>query len=329
MKEFPKPSEEVLASIRNCTTAVVCGHGGPDGDCVNSVAAMGLLLKALGKKYYLINDGPFFRTEVRFIQDLITEELPEEILNKNTLGIVVDCSTPSRLGSKSSIFDNLTVTVIDHHSSGEQFGDHRYVVPESISTTLLVYQVYKALGVEITKEAAQYLFRGFATDSGYFKFLHENSGETLRIVADLADCGVVPNDEYHYINGGKPFENLQFLGKIINRIERLYDNRVIISHEEREDFKLYGDNSRASDEFYGQAATVEKVQVIFFFKISKREENSIEVGIRSTHSCSFDAGAFAALFGGGGHEKAAGLTISGTYEEVKEKILKAVEKYLD
>ncbi|MCR5761655.1 MAG: DHH family phosphoesterase [Sphaerochaetaceae bacterium] len=329
MKSFPLPPQNVLDSILNCKRAVVCGHGAPDGDCVNSVASMGLLLKALGKEYYLVNDGPFFRPEVEFIQDYLTEELPEDILNKETLGIVVDCSTPSRLGTKWNYFKNFTLTVVDHHSSGEDFGDARYIVPDSISTTLLIYQLYKALGVTMTKEAAQYIFRGFATDSGYFKFLHDGSGPTLRIVADLADCGVVLNDEYHYISGGKPFGTVRFFGELLNRVESFYNGKVLISHEEKEDFDRFGDNARASDDLYGTLTLVKGVQVVFFFKISKRCEGATEVGIRSNHNCSFDAGKFASLFGGGGHAKAAGLTVEGSYEEVKEMILTKVKDYLD
>ncbi len=329
MKSFLLPPQSVLNSIKTCKRAVVCGHEAPDGDCANSVMAMGLLLKALGKEVYLVNDGPFFRPEIEFIKEKLTENLPEEILNKDTLGVVVDCSTFDRLGTKWEYFKNFTITVVDHHSSGVEFGDFRYIVPKSISTTLLIYQLYKALDVPLTQEVAQYIFRGFATDSGYFKFLHEDSGETLRIVADLADHGVVPNDEYHYISGGKSLSQVKFLGELINRVESFYDGKVLISHEEKEDFETYGDNARASDDLYASLTLVKGVQAVFFFKISKRKENSIEVGIRSNHSCSFNAGSFAALFGGGGHAKAAGLTLEGSFLEVKETILSRVKEFLD
>lgn len=329
MKSFPLPPENVISSLKNCKRAVVCGHGAPDGDCVNSVAAMGLLLKSLGKEVYLVNDGPFFRPEVEFIQEMLTDSLPKDILNKDTLGVVVDCSTSSRLGSKWDYFKHFTITVVDHHSSGMEFGENRYIVPESISTTLLVYQLYKALDVPLTEQAARYIFRGFATDSGYFKFLHKESGITLRIVADLVDHGVVPNDEYHYISGGKPLSLVRFLGELINRVESFYDGKVLISHEEETDFEKYGDNARASDDLYGSLTLVKGAQVVFFFKISKMRPGAIEVGIRSNHSCSFDAGKFASLFGGGGHAKAAGLTLDGTYEEVKSIILSKVKEFLD
>ncbi len=37
---YPEVPAEILDMIRSCTTAIVVGHVGPDGDCIHSQIAM-------------------------------------------------------------------------------------------------------------------------------------------------------------------------------------------------------------------------------------------------------------------------------------------------
>ena len=60
--------------------------------------------------------------------------------------IIVDCSTPERIGAGfAEEIKNYPVAVIDHHASGEEFGDVRFVNGNSPSTTILIYQLMKEL----------------------------------------------------------------------------------------------------------------------------------------------------------------------------------------
>ncbi len=52
-----------------------------------------------------------------------------------------------------------------------------------------------------------------------------------------------------------------------------------------------------------------------------RQSNSYKVSIRTSDRV--DASRIASVFGGGGHKNAAGCRISGFYEDVKDKLLKA------
>lgn len=329
MKSFPDVPKQLTDAILNCKRAVVCGHLNPDGDCANSVMAMGVLLRTLGKQFILVNEGNFDRPEIHEFGNTVSKEVPSEWLNKETLGIVVDCSTPDRLGIFREAYEKLSTAVIDHHSSGSDFGLYRYIVPESSSTTLLVYNVFKACKVDITEESARLIFRGFATDSGFFKFLPSESAPTFEIIADLVNHNVAPNSEFYAVNGNKPFESVKFLAAIIQRTESFYGGRLMISHEENDDRKVFGDNAKASDDLYAQLLSVKGVETVLFFKKSSKVENAIEVGMRASYFSNFNVGQFAALFGGGGHAKASGCTIKGTYQEVKEKVLNAIKPYFD
>lgn len=324
MKRFPSVPSDLTNAILNCKRAIVCGHLNPDGDCANSVMSMGLLLKALGKKYILVNEGNFERPEIEEFGRIVAKEIPKSWLNKSTLGIVVDCSTPDRLGVYQDAYSKLDIAVIDHHASGTEFGHYRYVVPQSISTTLLIYNVFKACKVELSEEVAHLIFRGFATDSGFFKFLGTGSAPTFRIIADLAEYNVAPNMEFHNVNGNKPLGSVFFLAEAIKRTESLMNGRLMITHEEPKDKSTFGDDARASDDYYAQMLSVKGVEVVLFFKQSSKVKGAIEVGMRASHNSSVNVGALASSFGGGGHAKAAGCTIKGSFKEVKEKVLNAI-----
>lgn len=319
--------KELINYIKNCKRAIVCGHVSPDGDCANSIMAMGQLLKALGKEYILVSDGPFLDSNIGNLTNLISNTIEDTWINNTTLGIVVDCGSFDRLGKYSTIFEKLSVVVVDHHASGQEFGLARFVDPSSPSTTLLIYELFKEMNIAINEEIATMLFRGFITDSGYFRFLSKGCSKVLSMVAEIVSYGVSPNNEYAIMTGGQPLESLKFLGKLLDRTEMYFDNRLIITHEEEDDYITFN-CATPSNEFYQHALTVKNSSVVVSLKISKKQENSVEVGFRSQHNSPVDVGKVALEFGGGGHAHAAGATIKGTMDEVKKLVINAIGKQL-
>ncbi len=324
---FPPVPDEILRLIKDRKRAVVCAHLNPDGDAAYSVMAAGLLLKELGKEYLLVNDGAFSRPEIRGFQDVLSPDVPEDWLSKDTLGIILDCGSPDRTGSKGELFNSFTCIVIDHHSSSCKFSDYSYIVPESPSATLLVYCLFKALNVPLSKEAAQLIFRGFITDSGFFRFLGTGTEEVFNVIADLVRCGVNPSEEYARLNSGRNFLSVSFLGTLIKRTEIFYNGALLISHEEPSDISVYGEEGRSSDGLYRELLSVENAQVVVFFKISNKVQDAIEVGLRASYNSNVDVGAFAAKYGGGGHKKASGFTMKASYEEVRDLVISEMGEF--
>jgi phosphoesterase RecJ-like protein len=77
-------------------------------------------------------------------------------------------------------------------------------------------------------------------------------------------------------------------------------------------------------EFEGLASIPLSVEgVVIGITIKQRHENVYKLSVRTTDE--MDASVFCQKFGGGGHIRAAGCEIEGTLDEVKSKVLKAVE----
>ena len=48
----------------------------------------------------------------------------------------------------------------------------------------------------ISKDAAYFIFFGFSTDTGYFRFINAGQGFALGYASELVDLGVSPNSVY-------------------------------------------------------------------------------------------------------------------------------------
>lgn len=323
---YPPVPQPILEKIRSCTVAVVIGHVAPDGDCVHSQIAMQKLLQRMGVEAYLVNAGPFNRKEIREYEPLFAPHIGSELYERNPLVVMVDCSTMDRIGYLNEEVKDLTILTIDHHSSGASFGDLSYIVPKSFSTTLCIMQLYKELGITMTEEIANHIFFGLATDTGYFKFIGPYRGETFNMAGELVELGVSPNEIYALMEGGNSLPSRQFLGRLLQRAVPLLDGRLMMVVEESEDLELFSASERPSDELYANLLSIENVEVVLYLKIV--EKDVWEVGFRGSHFSSINVGEISVIFGGGGHRKAAGATVSSPLEELKSKLIKIVEANL-
>lgn len=321
---FPSCPENVISALKNASKAIIIGHKKPDGDCYNSQLAMGNLMKAIGcKEVILANDGPFEREETKLVEHLFEKELTDEMLSNNPLLILVDCGELSRIGSFENQVKNLKTVVIDHHpTSLNQGWELNYIFAKSVSTTLLLKKLYEQLEIEISLETAKQLFFGFATDTGFFKFISPHNGTAIKEAADLVEIGVNPSATMALMNGGKPFEYLLNTAKLIERTTFECDGAIAFSY-----FLLSDEGECPTDSYYAQILNINNVKVVCAFK---ETENGVVLGLRSNYNSDFNVSEFAQIFGGGGHIKASGASIDGKYNElVKTVRAKLVKLYMD
>lgn len=322
MFTYPEVPPVIIDKIKSCSVAVVVGHVAPDGDCIHSQIAMQKLLKGLGVEVHLISAGPFARKEIKHYEPLFAPHLDKQLYDRNPLVIMVDCSTPDRIGYLGGEIEGLTTLTIDHHASGSSYSELSYIVPKSFSTTLCIMQLYKAMKVEMTYEIADHIFFGLATDTGFFKFIGPHRGETFHLMGELVELGVSPNDVFNRMEGGNSFASQQFLGRLLQRAQSLLDGRLMLVVEEPEDMEMFTSADRPSDSLYAHLLGIDDVEVVLYFKVV--EKDVWEVGFRAAHPSAVDVGKISAMLGGGGHRKAAGATVPGKLEELKAKLIDVV-----
>ena len=325
MSELYQPPEEVVAFLESHDRFLVFGHIEPDGDCVASQLALSSFLKRRGKRVSLFSEGPFDRPEIKPYENGFRTRIEASDLEGSPVAVILDCSTPDRIGAMGRGIEGLPVLVIDHHASGEVFGNVRWVIPQAPSVTFLIQRLIEEYPDKPTAEEAQLLLFGLARDTGFFRHLVENSGFVFQAVARLVDGGASPRNTYRMIHSGWEFSKAKLLALSIQRVEQVLGGRVLMTYQTQEDLRSLGSKAaRGSDEVYRILQAVQGVEVVAF--IQEEEQGRCSVGLRSNGR--LDVGTLARSLGGGGHTLAAGYSAPGSIAGTTEQLLQSLTSLL-
>ncbi len=313
-----KPPAGVVPFISSSGRFFILGHREPDGDCVASQLTCAGLLSSLGKTVSVHSVGPFDRPEIETFAGEFSSSIPDQALAEPGAAVlIVDCSTPDRTGALGARVAGRPTLVIDHHSSGEDFGTVRFVVPTAASTTMLVLSLFESFAVEPTPEQAKLLLFGLCTDTGFFRHLGPGAEETFRMVARLARLGTSTAEVFQMVYGRRNLDSRKLLARMLERTESHWDDRLLLSWQTIEDRGMVGQFQRGEDDLYRLLQTVKGNQVVIFIK--EEAPGEFSVGLRST--AAIDVGAIAGSFGGGGHRQAAGFDADGPLERIRKSML--------
>jgi len=214
---------ELLEFIKDGNKFIIAGHREPDGDCVGSQLALTSVLRRMGKEAIPFSTGPFKRTEIKPYEHLFTSALDEKT-KAGARVIIVDCSTADRIGDMEPFWEEHPMAIIDHHDNADcpkWLGGEglAYVDLKALSTTFMVLNVIKALGLEPLKEEAELLFFGLCTDTGFFRHIDGKGAQVFDAAAALIRAGANPKAAFAAMHGGKSLNSRKLLGHILLRAE--------------------------------------------------------------------------------------------------------------
>ncbi|MDR3343589.1 MAG: bifunctional oligoribonuclease/PAP phosphatase NrnA [Treponema sp.] len=317
--------QELLDFINKGDKFLVVGHKEPDGDCVGSQLALTSVLRRLGKEAIPCSAGPFKRTEIMPYQDRFISALSEKE-REGARVLVMDCSAPHRTGDLAPALDGLPCAIIDHHATG-QYADDRvegplFLDPNAPSVTFMTLGLIEALGLKPTPEEAEFLFFGLCTDTGFFRHVDAGGAETFAYASRMIRAGANPKEVFQAINGGKSLSSRILMGILLSRTQGYFGGKLMLTTEGYEDTQRFGLEGRDSDSLYQLLQSIAGVEAIVI--IRQETPQNCTAGLRSRDTV--DVAKIAAEFGGGGHRNAAGLSVTGTIEAIRPRILKAFEK---
>lgn len=323
-------SEQIAAFrafIEGHDAFIVAGHKDPDGDCVSSSLIAAEIIKAFKKEYILLNLGPFKRPEIRQYERRFTDQIPflSEQDRKKTGLLIVDCSEFARLGDFGESIKGFDTFIVDHHKTAETpAGAQSVIDPTSPAAVCLLTMLYEGIVGKPDAETAKTMFLGLSTDTGFFRFLREDSADVFELAARLVRYGANPNKIYNRITGGKPWPTRKLLGLLLTRTELYCNGKLALTYETMEDTKNYGQEGRDSDALYTALLSAQGVQAAVFLR--QETESSCTGGFRSLDDV--DVSAVAAKFGGGGHKNASGMSAPGKIATLIPQIVKEFSKVL-
>jgi phosphoesterase RecJ-like protein len=310
--------DALLPFLKESNSIAVIAHIQPDGDTIGSCLALADALKSMGKSVSLFCQDDLPAT-LHFLAGLeaFTKCSSAESFD---LAVAVDCSDRERMGTCAAVFDNSRQTMnIDHHVSNTNYADINYVDSKSAAAGEIIYRITARLTGHVSRHAAEALYTAINTDSGSFSFSSATS-DTYRIAADLLDCGINVEEINTFLYKSNRIERIRMLAKALNTLT-LYDNgKIAVMTVSREDVAEAGAAESDTENIVNYAKDIVGVELGILLK--ETADGIVKASFRSKDI--IDASRLAGEFGGGGHVKAAGASISASLEEAKDQILAAV-----
>ena len=312
----------LIKAIRNAGSIAIGGHVRPDGDCVGSCLGLYLYVKEQfpDKQIHVYLESipePF-----KFLKraDEIQHEIPAD--KSYDLFIALDCGDEGRLGFSAPLFESAKKTLcVDHHVSNQAFANENHIEPDASSTSELVYDL---LGMDnISKDIAECLYLGMVHDTGVFRHSCTHPS-TMHAVANLMEKGIDFTRIITETFDEKTYAQNQIMGYALVNSQLVLNGRGVAASISRKTMEAYKVLPKQLDGIVNQLKLTKGADVaIFMYEL---EDGSYKVSLRSTEAV--DVSTVAGTFGGGGHARAAGVSLNGTVEEILTHLLPAIEEQL-
>lgn len=316
-------TNNIGGELEGIRTVAMAGHIRPDGDCVGSCMGLYLYLKAyfpqLEKVDVYLEKIPQSYHRIAGTDEIHHSCDSDEVYD---LFIALDCGDLDRLGEAAKYFQSAKHTLCyDHHVSNKGFAETDYIDPQISSTSELVFHVMDE--EKITKEIAEALYMGIAHDTGIFQYSC-TSPETMLVAATLMrkgiDCSSIIDETYME----KTYIQNQILGRALLESVMVLDGRCIFSAVRKKDMKFYGAEPSDLEGIVSQLRLTKGVEVAIFLYETNNQE--FKVSLRSKSKV--DVSRVAQYFGGGGHVRAAGCTMQGSFHDVINNLTLHIEEQL-
>ncbi|ASS75600.1 DHH family phosphoesterase [Tumebacillus algifaecis] len=317
-----KPEYKSAADFfRNHDNLLLLVHEKPDGDALGSVLGAAHLLQSLGKTVTLVNDDPI-PDKFRFLPMADRFLLPEEVEGTFANVIAFDCGDRKRLGrSQGLIAADANLLNVDHHVTNDHFGTENIVDLEAAATCQIVFKIAQELRIELDLDTATCLYTGLVTDTGGFRYSNTTE-EVLLIAAHLLTAGVSPYQIVDRVMETLTWPQVQLIRTVLDTLDRDESGMISWVTITRDMLERAGGCDEDVEGLVNYPRNVEGVEVGISFRESV--PGKVKVSFRSKYVV--DVGAIALEFGGGGHARAAGCTVDGDVDTVKDRVLARVRE---
>ena len=308
---------KVLELIKKSNSIYITAHIFPDGDAIGSIMALYLALKNMGKDVHAV--VPKYSHKFEFLEELKYAE-KGIAYGEYDLCICVDVSSLDRLEiTEEEYMKAKSKIVIDHHLNSNIAADVLAIDSRAPATCEIIYEILEMSNISIDENIAKYLYMGILTDTGSFNYSN-TTPKTHRIVARLIETGI----DFAYIckmvNDTMKEGKLKLIAYAINNIETYNDGKIKYVKMPYSIIKELGIDEEDSEGIVNYLRCIEGVDIAICAR--QLEDKSYKVSMRSNGNVDISKAAIS--LGGGGHRNAAGFTVKGEIDNVKNEIIEVV-----
>ncbi len=314
--------------LKKYEKVIIMGHKFSDYDALGSAIGMQFFADSCGLESYIVADNKttLAGSLLEFahnngVKNIISPSKAEDVCDDDTVVIVVDTQRKQLLES-TDVYDLAGATiVIDHHRRSDDYiddADISYSSPSSSSTCEMVTELieYSLVSDDISETIATSLLSGIVLDTK--DFVLRTSQRTFEAAGYLRDRGA------DTVRVRKLFSIDSEMAEIKNAIvsEAKYHNGFMVSSTNSENKNIRVITSLAADEML----KIDGVRASFV--ITKLSPLKYQISARSLGEENVQL-IMENLDGGGHNTMAAAQVKASSMNDVKQKLLDAIDKYVN
>ncbi|MCL2633825.1 MAG: bifunctional oligoribonuclease/PAP phosphatase NrnA [Oscillospiraceae bacterium] len=296
---------------------ILC-HANPDGDTLGSAFALCGALQLMGKSSrVLCADKPSDRFD--FLKSAITEQAFPDTAEETVITTdVADCEL---LGDFKDKYKSKVALCIDHHVSNRAYAEKTLLDETAAACAEIVWEIIKQLPITPTKGIAAAVYTGISTDTGCFRYSNTTAKSHI-ITAELMEYDFDISSINYLMFDMKTKERVELELNAYSSIEYHFGGKCAVITLTKD--MLDKVDTEDANNVSGIPRQIEGVEAGIVLK--ERDKDLWKASIRT--SPKVDAQQISGALGGGGHKRAAGCTIKGTYDFVKSELLRELGKQI-
>ncbi len=297
-------------------------HVNPDGDAIGSQVGLGRYLHSLGFEVRVVNQDPT-PTELVFLEfdgpfaESYDPTRHDGFLDAADAVVLVDNSAPDRLGRmETPVRMRASKTFcIDHHPTRQTPWAGNVIDTSASATAVIVHELIRQRGGTPDRPAADALYAGLATDTGFFRF-SSTSPRAFRIGAELLEAGADPTRCYREVYERNSPAYTRLLGRALSGLSVSAGGAVASVAITLGMIDACGAAGVDTSEVTTPVLAVDGVRIAILFR--ELPGGKVKVSLRSKGE--LDVQRMASEFGGGGHRNASGIVMPGGFEAIVAKV---------
>jgi len=303
--------KEIIDALLSYSDITILTHIRPDGDTLGSAYALKLALESLDKNVQVVCESEI-SPKYKFLSG------GQSRIDNNCFGkiVCVDVASPEMAGKKYVSFAENADLVIDHHATNNGYGKLNYIFGDAAACGEIILEIVLQL-TTLTKEMANCLYTAISTDTGCFVYA-STTDKTHLAAAQLITAGADVKFLNKLLFRTKSHTAFEIERRALDSLEYFYDNMITCM---KIDLEWIQKLSATEDDIEGISsipAQIEGVKASATFRQISADEYKVSVRTNGE----IDGSAVCKYYGGGGHKMAAGCTIKGEYNTVKNLLAK-------
>ena len=292
---------------------LILTHKNPDGDTASCAAALCSALRRGGRRAYVFPNPQMGRKLRPYCEKYYA---PADFKAKYVVSVDIADEKLFCLG-----YDGKVDLCIDHHPSNTHFAEKNFVQDEKAACAQIIMGIILSMNADLTPEEATILYIGLSTDTGCFQYANTNAA-AFRAAAELLRMGA-DNAKVNWTFFRKvSVARLKLESMIYSGLRFYREGKIVVATVTLRMLKESGAVEDDLDDLAGLSGRAEGA--VLNITIREQPDGSSKISVRSNEEVS--SSAICAVFGGGGHEMAAGCTIFGSPDKAREMLLNVIDE---